>query len=84
VHNLLLTIMGLSPHHSHIFSNNPSHALFILDLPLRLDLCDSADVVLRGEHKLVIGDPLWLAVEHCRRMQTNNLGKEKEGANETS
>ena len=43
------------------------------DVPLRLDVGAGADVVLGGQHKLVVQHPLRLVVEHCGRVQLHHL-----------
>ena len=41
--------------------------------PLRGDVCDGADVVLRGEHKFAVEAPLRLVVYGCARMKGHHL-----------
>jgi len=42
-------------------------------LPLWLDVGDSTDVVLGGEHKFIVQHPFWFVVEHGGWVELNHL-----------
>lgn len=50
-----------------------TQALVIFSLPLRFDVCTGANVVLGGQHKLVVQHPFRLVVQHSGRVQLDHL-----------
>src|SRR4029434_1443096 len=58
--------------HTHTHTHAHTHTTHTHS-PLWFDVGARADVVLGGEHKLVVEDPLWLVVQHRRGMKLHHL-----------
>ena len=41
--------------------------------PLWFDIRACSDIILGGQHKLIVENPFWLVVKTCARMKLDNL-----------
>ena len=53
-------------------------------IPLCFDIGAGSDVVLAGQHKLVVQNPLWLVVEARARVELYNLSRDGDSTTELS